>query len=40
MLARTAAVNQGVSVLHAVVESDVDFFILSEHYTTDVWPHL
>jgi hypothetical protein len=39
-LARTAAANAGVTVLHAVVESDVDFFILSEHHTTDVWPQL
>lgn len=39
-LARTAAANRGVTVLHAVVESDVDFFILEEHGTADVWPQM
>lgn len=39
-LARTAAANPGVTVLHAVVESDVDFFILEEQHTIDVWPQM
>lgn len=39
-LARTAAANPGVTVLHAIVESDVDFFILEEQHTIDVWPQM